>query len=183
MFGLKAIKIPHGFDYTWNSTAIHDPTLSIVKWNGVIFHKPMKLYDEFFNDFYVEANDGKNEKFNIEVLLNYEELLAKDLLQNSIPYKMTGIHSSLFFKRKTIRDELIAQITNSSLLKPILLKDYTPDNCKEDTKTFNNWLDNHKYNKSSHDPKMCLEYQMYISNLVIPLDDITADFPNDDKLI
>lgn len=92
MFGLKAIKIPHGFDPTWNSTALYDPTFSIKKWNGVVFHKPMKLYDEFFNDFYIEANGGKSdEKFNIEVLLNYEASIAKELIQHTIPYKMTGI--------------------------------------------------------------------------------------------
>ena len=188
MFGLKAIKIPHGFDSTWNSSELYDPTLSIKKWNGVIFHKPMKMYDEFFNDIYIEANNGKNEKFNIDILLNYEALIAKELIHNSIPYKMSGIHNSLFYKRKVIRDELITQITNSTLLKSISLTDYSPDNCKEDTKIFNNWRNNiydtNNNNKNTHVHKMCLEYQKYISKLVIPIDDITADFPtSDDQLV
>jgi len=95
---------------------------------------------------------------------------------------MAGIHNSLFYKRKKIRDELIAQITNSSSLQPISLTDYSPNNCKEDTKVFNNWRDKNK-DWNDHNPKMCLEYQKYISNLVMPIDDITADFPNDDQLI
>ena len=197
MHSLTMIKIPLGFDDKWNATTHIDPTLTIKNWNGVIFHKPNKLYDEFFDDFWIEAmhnsgqSNGQSNEFNIDTLISYETSLANTLLQNSIPYKNNGIHNSLLYKRKRISDELISQITNSTL-KPIALTAYSPDNCKEDMilfkkwREYNNWPDNNENDpskKAHHDSKMCLEYSQYIQNLTIDTKDITADLPTDDKLL
>jgi len=196
MHSLTVIKIPQGFDDKWNTTHF-DPTLRITTWNGVIFHKPNKLYDVFFDDFWIEAmhsngqSNGQSHEFDIDTLISYEVSLANTLLENMIPYKMTGIHNSLLYKRKRIRDELISQITNSTL-KPISLTSYSPDNCKEDLILFKKWREDNNWpesnendpkKKTHHDSKMCLEYQQFINNLVIDTKDITADLPSDDKLL
>eukprot|EP01041_Mallomonas_annulata_P008739 gene8739-18060_t len=196
MMGLTAVRVVHSNNEN----------------ESVIFHKPWVYdktqswtYDHIFDRIWQRAlasSSGTADAatpFDIEKYWAYETAMGRLLAKALPPLKLTGIRTTLLYRKQQVRNELLAQIQNDTNVHPIELIDYVPADCTADKDLFESWRRTNHWPgdedrdtastkggggvslRSAHEPRMCLEYTRYIANMHVSETD-AGDLPPDEEL-
>jgi hypothetical protein len=105
------------------------------------------------------------------------------------PYKLTGIHNTLFYRKMKIKADLLSQLqtedTNFSVPR---ITDYGPLDCADDWNIFSEWQEKEGWGnrtvpgpRGANEPLMCWEYSLYMASLNISNDSL-GPFPSEDEI-